>query len=164
MGIWNKWSGCNCRRARTLGQSNRRRKGDDGTASFGFSRIHNELEQTILPVRSASGPSRQTFHHSRPCYRRWFRVLPNINSGEIIRKAGAFILSMTGPTLPLYFFCHAILFFMNYDIKRSLTVTERNQFGGISDLMAHLLFHRGIVDSISAEKFLKPDYERDIHK
>ncbi|OHA31127.1 MAG: single-stranded-DNA-specific exonuclease RecJ [Candidatus Taylorbacteria bacterium RIFCSPLOWO2_01_FULL_44_26] len=52
---------------------------------------------------------------------------------------------------------------MNYDIKRSLTVTERNQFGGISDLMAHLLFHRGIVDSISAEKFLKPDYERDIH-
>lgn len=32
-----------------------------------------------------------------------------------------------------------------------------------SDLAAHLLFHRGIRDAESAERFLTPDYERDTH-
>lgn len=52
---------------------------------------------------------------------------------------------------------------MSYSIRRPLTVAERNQFGNMSDLTAQLLFHRGIVDGISAQKFLEPDYERDMH-
>ena len=52
---------------------------------------------------------------------------------------------------------------MNTRTKRPLTVDERNRIGGMSDLAAHLLFHRGILDAESAEKFINPDYARDTH-
>jgi len=52
---------------------------------------------------------------------------------------------------------------VNYPIRRSLTVDERNRIGGASDLAAHLLFHRGIIDAETSGKFLSPDYERDTH-
>ena len=35
--------------------------------------------------------------------------------------------------------------------------------GNYSDLMTHLLFHRGITDVLSAEEFLNPDYNQGVH-
>lgn len=52
---------------------------------------------------------------------------------------------------------------MNQRTQRLLTVDERNQIGGTSDLTAHLLFHRGITDARSAEEFLIPNYDRGVH-
>ncbi|MEK7609964.1 MAG: single-stranded-DNA-specific exonuclease RecJ [Patescibacteria group bacterium] len=52
---------------------------------------------------------------------------------------------------------------MAYTIRRKLNVGERNKIGGISDLTAHLLFHRGIIEVEDAKKFIAPDYNRDIH-
>ena len=52
---------------------------------------------------------------------------------------------------------------MSYDIRKPLTVDQRNQYSGMSDTVAHLLFHRGITDSLSAQKFIKPDYEASTH-
>ena len=52
---------------------------------------------------------------------------------------------------------------MNYSIRRQLTPTEKDRFAGMSDLTAHLLFHRGITERAAAERFLAPDYERDTH-
>ena len=52
---------------------------------------------------------------------------------------------------------------MHYSIRPTLTVPERNNFPGKSDLLAHLLFHRGLKSSDEAEKFLAPDYNRDSH-
>lgn len=52
---------------------------------------------------------------------------------------------------------------MNTRTRRPLTVEERNCIGGMSDLAAHLLFHRGHSDAESAERFLNPDYARDTH-
>lgn len=51
---------------------------------------------------------------------------------------------------------------MAYNIRRQLTLDERNHIGGNSDLLAHLLFHRGITEPDKALEFLNPDYERDI--
>jgi single-stranded-DNA-specific exonuclease len=44
-----------------------------------------------------------------------------------------------------------------------LNVEEKNALSPHSDLLAHLLFHRGITDSDAAGKFLAPDYDRDTH-
>ncbi len=52
---------------------------------------------------------------------------------------------------------------MSYSIRRVLTPDERNALSGVPDLTAHLLFHRGISDAETAERFLVPDYERDTH-
>lgn len=52
---------------------------------------------------------------------------------------------------------------MKYLIYRQLTNNEQGKLNLISPLTAHLLFHRGITDSVSADKFLNPDYDRDIH-
>lgn len=52
---------------------------------------------------------------------------------------------------------------MPYSIRRPLTLTERNTVGGASDIVAHLLFHRGITDKENADRFLIPDYEAHIH-
>lgn len=46
-----------------------------------------------------------------------------------------------------------------YSIKRPLNVEEKNSLGMHSDILAHLLFHRGIKDSKSVEDFIQPDYD-----
>lgn len=49
-----------------------------------------------------------------------------------------------------------------YRIRRPLSVDERNAIGGVSDVVAHLLFHRGITDRDSADTFLAPDYDTHV--
>lgn len=48
-----------------------------------------------------------------------------------------------------------------YDIKRPLSVDEKNDLASFDDVLAHLLFHRGFTDVESAQKFVTPDY--DLH-
>mgnify|MGYP001560333626 CR=1 FL=1 len=48
---------------------------------------------------------------------------------------------------------------MLYQIRRPLKDTERRELNSFSDLVAHLLFHRGIIENQSARKFIAPDYE-----
>lgn len=50
-----------------------------------------------------------------------------------------------------------------YTIRRPLEPREKDALPGYSDLLTHLLFHRGITDKDSAEKFIQPDYARDTH-
>ena len=50
-----------------------------------------------------------------------------------------------------------------HQIRRQMTATERSGLGGLSDVVSHLLFHRGVTEDVSAAKFLVPDYERDTH-
>lgn len=52
---------------------------------------------------------------------------------------------------------------MSYRIRKPLSVDERNAMGITSDLASHLLFHRGFTDSRTANQFLEPDYDRDVH-
>ncbi len=58
---------------------------------------------------------------------------------------------------------------MKYTVRHQLTEKERAPLARFSPLVAQLLFHRGLtgitgVDDIhNAEKFLSPDYDRDIH-
>lgn len=50
-----------------------------------------------------------------------------------------------------------------YAVRRSLSVDERNAIGGTSDLVAHLLYHRGVTDALSAIEFLAPSYDQHLH-
>ncbi len=50
-----------------------------------------------------------------------------------------------------------------YSVRKLLSVEEKNALGLTSDLVSHLLFHRGITDNISAGIFLAPNYDRDIN-
>jgi single-stranded-DNA-specific exonuclease len=52
---------------------------------------------------------------------------------------------------------------MSYNIRRQLNNGERAKLGGISDILAHLLFHRGIRDIETARRFISPDYEKGMH-
>ncbi len=52
---------------------------------------------------------------------------------------------------------------MPYTIRRQLTLDERNRIGGASDIVAHLLFHRGIIEAEAANRFLLPDYDNHVH-
>ncbi|MEK7501819.1 MAG: DHH family phosphoesterase [Patescibacteria group bacterium] len=52
---------------------------------------------------------------------------------------------------------------MNHSIKRQLSNEEQAKLAEYSPLLAHLLFHRGILNREDANKFLNPDYTRDIH-
>ncbi|MFA6295719.1 MAG: single-stranded-DNA-specific exonuclease RecJ [Candidatus Paceibacterota bacterium] len=52
---------------------------------------------------------------------------------------------------------------MLYNLRRQLNNEEKTKFGGISDIVAHLLFHRGISDIETANKFISPDYESGVH-
>ena len=52
---------------------------------------------------------------------------------------------------------------MTYVIRRPLTLDERNRIGGASDIIAHLLFHRGITEAETAGRFLLPDYDNHVH-
>jgi len=49
-----------------------------------------------------------------------------------------------------------------YKTRRSLTVDERNAIGGMSDIVAHLLFHRGIMNEEEAGRFLSPNYDTHV--
>ena len=51
----------------------------------------------------------------------------------------------------------------NISIKRQLTQQERDKLSLYSDLVAHLLFHRGITDSDQAHAFLNPNYDLHSH-
>lgn len=51
----------------------------------------------------------------------------------------------------------------SYTIRRPLEPGEKDALPGYSDLLAHLLFHRGVTDSESAARFVRPDYARDTH-
>ncbi len=57
---------------------------------------------------------------------------------------------------------HAILQLMPYNIRRQLNNEELAKFGGISQLLSHLLFHRGIFENKTALEFISPDYEKNI--
>ncbi len=50
-----------------------------------------------------------------------------------------------------------------YEKRKSITPDEKNKLPHYSDLLAHILFHRGITNSEQAEKFIRPDYARDTH-
>ena len=52
---------------------------------------------------------------------------------------------------------------MPYAIRRPLSNEEQAKLAGFSPLLAHLLHHRGLTDQDTAQKFLAPDYIRDIH-
>ena len=51
----------------------------------------------------------------------------------------------------------------NYQIRKVLNDKERIALAKYDNLLSHLLCHRGITDMDIAEKFLNPDYEKDIH-
>jgi single-stranded-DNA-specific exonuclease len=50
-----------------------------------------------------------------------------------------------------------------YSIRRSLSNEEQAKLAGFSPLLAHLMYHRGLKDVETANRFLYPDYVRDIH-
>ena len=52
---------------------------------------------------------------------------------------------------------------MSYAIRRELSNDERAKLSLYSPVLAHLLFHRGLIDSESASMFLSPDYELHLH-
>jgi single-stranded-DNA-specific exonuclease len=51
---------------------------------------------------------------------------------------------------------------MRYDICRPLSVEEKNKFENFSEIVSHLLFHRGFTNANEAKSFLNPDYETGI--
>ena len=65
--------------------------------------------------------------------------------------------------LLLSFICRVILHLVNYSIRRQLSNEEQAKLVEYSPLLAHLLFYRGILNREAAEKFLNPDYARDMH-
>jgi len=52
---------------------------------------------------------------------------------------------------------------MQYAIRKQLSNNEREKLSKYSNVLAHLLFHRGIKDADTADRFVLPVYERDIH-
>ena len=52
---------------------------------------------------------------------------------------------------------------MNYLIRDELNLEQREKLKEYSDMVAHLLFHRGITDSELAKNFLEIDYEKHMH-
>lgn len=50
-----------------------------------------------------------------------------------------------------------------YTIQRQLEKAERESLNKYSDLVAHLLFHRGILDNDTAEGFVDLDFEKGCH-
>ena len=51
----------------------------------------------------------------------------------------------------------------NYSVRGEISSEVTKELETYPEIVRHLLFHRGIVKKEDAEKFLKPDYERDIH-
>ena len=52
---------------------------------------------------------------------------------------------------------------MSYVIRRTISVDEQSQLAAFSSTLAHLLFHRGFLDTESAQAFISPDYVAHIH-
>ncbi|MDE1941504.1 MAG: DHH family phosphoesterase, partial [Patescibacteria group bacterium] len=52
---------------------------------------------------------------------------------------------------------------MKYSVKKPLSADERAGLSAHTDLLAHLLFYRGILDDAAAEAFLSPDYDAGVH-
>lgn len=52
---------------------------------------------------------------------------------------------------------------MSYKIRPELNTEQREKLNEFSDVVAHLLFHRGLVDNTTAQDFLKQDYEKHSH-
>lgn len=50
-----------------------------------------------------------------------------------------------------------------YSVRPSLTNDSRASLSVFPDLLAHLLYHRGHTTNEGADKFINPDYDRDIH-
>jgi len=50
-----------------------------------------------------------------------------------------------------------------YTVRESLSKEVRDEFTSHSDIVAHLLHHRGIKGKEEAEAFLSPDYEAGVH-
>ncbi len=50
---------------------------------------------------------------------------------------------------------------MNYKIRKQLTPDQRLNYAGISDTVAHLLFHRGVSNEKDSKRFISPEYESD---
>ena len=51
----------------------------------------------------------------------------------------------------------------NWRVRRELSNEEGQLLVPYDELLAHLLFHRGIKTAGEAERFLNPNYERDLH-
>ena len=54
-------------------------------------------------------------------------------------------------------------FFMSYAIRRTISADEQLQLAVFSPTLAHLLFHRGFLDTESAQAFISPDYVAHTH-
>ena len=52
---------------------------------------------------------------------------------------------------------------MSYALRRTISNDEQSNLASFSPILAHLLFHRGIVDIESAQAFIEPDYELHTH-
>jgi single-stranded-DNA-specific exonuclease len=52
---------------------------------------------------------------------------------------------------------------MTKRLKSHLKNEEKTKLGGFSPVLSHLLFHRDIKDTHTGERFINPDYERDMH-
>jgi single-stranded-DNA-specific exonuclease len=52
---------------------------------------------------------------------------------------------------------------VQYSIRRQLSNEEQTKLNPFSSLISHLLFYRGITDAENAQKFIEPDYDRDIY-
>ncbi|MEY2664664.1 MAG: single-stranded-DNA-specific exonuclease, single-stranded-DNA-specific exonuclease [Candidatus Parcubacteria bacterium] len=50
-----------------------------------------------------------------------------------------------------------------YSVRPALSDADRSKLVAYPDMLAHLLFHRGITDVDTAERFINPDYDRDTH-
>lgn len=61
------------------------------------------------------------------------------------------------------FFCYTHPMSRPYQVARILNEKERIALGNYGNLLAHLLFHRGIRNVNEAEKFINPDYATGIH-
>ena len=52
---------------------------------------------------------------------------------------------------------------MPYKIRRTITNDEQKRLAQFSPILAHLLFHRGLVDTNVAQAFIFPDYDLHTH-
>ncbi|MES2314669.1 MAG: single-stranded-DNA-specific exonuclease RecJ [Patescibacteria group bacterium] len=52
---------------------------------------------------------------------------------------------------------------MPYAIRRSISNDEQSKLASFSPVLSHLLFHRGFVDTDSAQAFISPDYDLHTH-
>lgn len=51
----------------------------------------------------------------------------------------------------------------NWILREELSDEEKSSLTPYGELLGHLLFHRGIKNTEEAEKFLNPNYDRDLH-